>query len=77
MKLSPRASILYDKYDKPWFANRVAELEGDLEVEHAARRIQKGLSDSQAKRQADTIQECHERTAELATTIQDMKNDQA
>lgn len=73
MKLTPRASALYDKYDKSWFANRVAELEEDLEVVHASRRVQKGLSDAQARRQARIIKECHERTAELATRIQDLE----
>jgi hypothetical protein len=30
MKLSPRAASLYDKYDKTWFANEVARLEGEI-----------------------------------------------
>ncbi|MHC4736478.1 MAG: hypothetical protein ACYTDW_18765 [Planctomycetota bacterium] len=31
MKLTPRAAALYDKYDKPWFANEVARLEKEVE----------------------------------------------
>ncbi len=64
--MSPRAAALYPKYDKDWFANRVAYLEEEV------KKI--APLEAQVKRQAQTIKECHERTAELATRIQEFKN---
>ncbi|HEC65136.1 MAG TPA: hypothetical protein ENI23_07580 [bacterium] len=75
--LSPRAAALYPKYDKDWFANRVAELEGLVSRTGTRLGEADGIIldlEAQVKRQTETIKECHERIAELATRIQEFKN---